>query len=90
MMTTKDQLKRLIDDLPEAIAGEVFDFAEFLRRREAGRAPEAALVIAEADEDDGLYDVAEADEVSAMRSAWVTYQSGCRNCLEDLREQLEV
>lgn len=90
MMTTKDQLKRLIDELPEAIAGEVFDFAEFLRRKETGRAQEAAL--AAYGEDDGAMreDAAAPDDASAMRLAWSTYQRECRGCLEDLRDQLEV
>lgn len=34
-MTAKDQLKKLIDELPEAIAGELLDFAEFLRQIQA-------------------------------------------------------
>lgn len=90
MMTTKDQLKRLIDDLPEAIAGEVFNFADFLRRKEAGNA-QAAAVAAYA-EDVSAYrdDAAAPDDASAMRIAWSTYQRECRGCLEDLRDQLEV
>jgi hypothetical protein len=87
MTTTKDQLKRLIDELPEAIADEVFDFAEFLRRKAAGRAQAAAL--AAYGEDDGA-SVSAPDEASAMRVAWSTYQRECRGCLEDLRDQLEV
>jgi hypothetical protein len=90
MMTAKDQLKRLIDELPETIAGEVFNFAEFLRRKEAGRAQEAALD-AYADDDGANRDEAPApDDASAMRIAWSTYQRECRGCLEDLRDQLEV
>jgi hypothetical protein len=89
MLTTKEQLKRLIDELPEAIAGEVFDFAEFLRRKEARQAQESALA-AYVDEGAGGDDAPAPDEASAMRVAWSTYQRECRGCLEDLRDQLEV
>ena len=34
-MTDKDRLKRLIDELPDAAAGELLDFAEFLRYKQA-------------------------------------------------------
>ncbi|MDB5101501.1 MAG: hypothetical protein JWM80_5922 [Cyanobacteria bacterium RYN_339] len=34
-MTDKDRLKRLIDELPDAAAGELLDFAEFLRAKQA-------------------------------------------------------
>lgn len=90
MMTTKEQLKRLIDELPEAIAGEVFDFAEFLRRKEAGNAHSAALAAYTEDVSVDRDDVAAPEDASAMRIAWSTYQRECRGCLEDLRDQLEV
>lgn len=90
MMTTKDQLKRLIDELPEAIAGEVLNFAEFLRRKEAAHAQEAALAAYTEDGRANPHETSAPDEASAMRIAWSAYQRECRGCLEDLRDQLEV
>lgn len=79
-MTPKDQLKKLIDDLPEAIAGEVLDFAEFLRRKHLERTYEVDLVpTAEAAGD---------EESSPLKTAWAAYQHECRNTLEDLRDEL--
>lgn len=42
-MAAKEELHRLIDELPAALAGELLDFARALRQKEARRVREAAL-----------------------------------------------
>ncbi len=42
-MANKDELHRLIDELPEALAGEVLDFARAVRQNDLRRSREAAL-----------------------------------------------
>jgi hypothetical protein len=42
-MTDKERLRKLIDELPETAAGELLDFAEFLRQKSARRVYDAAL-----------------------------------------------
>ncbi|MNS11023.1 hypothetical protein D3C72_425540 [compost metagenome] len=55
-MTAKDQLKKLIDELPEAIAGEVLDFAEFLSAKQARLAAGSAPAPEPDDEDKAWLD----------------------------------
>ena len=87
-MTTKENLKTLIDGLPEAMAIEVLDFAEFVSRKASARAAEAEPMVVDpyALDDEPAVE----DEQSAMRIAWAAYQTDCRTCLEDLRVALEV
>lgn len=47
-MAYRDELHRLIDELPEALAGEVLDFARALRHKESRRQRDAALAALDA------------------------------------------
>ncbi|MNS22288.1 hypothetical protein D3C72_540730 [compost metagenome] len=85
-MTAKDQLKKLIDELPEAIAGELLDFAEFLRQKEARRSFEKGMaVLNAAPADDEPYTEADRDEARQAREEY-RREGGVR--LEDLRAEL--
>lgn len=47
-MANKDELHRLIDELPEALAGELLDFARALRQKDARRSRNEALTALDA------------------------------------------
>jgi hypothetical protein len=47
-MAYRDELHRLIDELPEALAGEVLDFARAFRQKESRRQRDAALAALDA------------------------------------------
>ena len=68
-MAYKDELHKLIDELPEALAGEVLDFVQFLRQKEARRSGDAVLEALRAapldDEPDTLAERIEAAEALA-------------------------
>jgi hypothetical protein len=85
-MTAKDQLKKLIDELPEAIAGQLLDFAEFLRQKESRRAYEAGLAVLNAAPPDDEPD-SEAERQESRR-AREEYQREGGTRLEDLRAEL--
>lgn len=50
-MTAKDQLKKLIDELPEAAAGELLDFAEFLHAKQTRKSTSSDQSIGPTGED---------------------------------------
>lgn len=87
-MTAKDQLRKLIDELPEAIAGELLDFAEFLRQKEARRSLERGVAMLNAAPPDDEPDTDE--ERAESRSAWEAYRREGGVRLEDLRAELEL
>ncbi|MFN3431959.1 MAG: DUF2281 domain-containing protein [Candidatus Sericytochromatia bacterium] len=87
-MTAKDQLKKLIDELPEAIAGELLDFAEFLRQKEARRSLERGMAMLNAAPADDEPDTDE--ERAESRAAWDEYRREGGVRLEDLRAELEL
>lgn len=67
-MANKDELYRLIDELPEALAGELLDFARALRLKESGRSRDAALAALDAVAgDDEPVTPAEATAVAAAK-----------------------
>lgn len=69
-MASRDELKRLIDELPEAVIGELVDFAQFLRQKEARRAFNSVQGAMEAlPEDDELESAGEAEAVSAAKAS---------------------
>ena len=71
-MSNRDELHRLIDELPDGLAGEVLDFVQFLGQKEAKRSRDAALAALRAapldDEPDTEAERAEAAE------AWADYK----------------
>jgi hypothetical protein len=68
-MANKDELHRLIDGLPEALAGELLDFARALRQKELRRSLDAARIALEAlPEDDEPVTPAEAAAVAEAKA----------------------
>lgn len=68
-MSNRDELHKLIDELPDGLAGEVLDFVQFLSQKEARRSRDAALAALRSapidDEPDSEEERAEAAEALA-------------------------
>jgi hypothetical protein len=68
-MANKDELHRLIDALPEALAGELLDFARALRQKELRRSRDAARTALDAlPEDDEPVTPGEAAAVAEAKA----------------------
>jgi hypothetical protein len=83
IVTDKDRLKRLIDAMPDAAAGELLDFAEFLSAKQAKAGIPAGLPLDPTDEDRVWldtdlslmaevepYDWGDADPLAGERVSW--------------------
>lgn len=85
-MANRDELHRLIDELPDRLAGELLDFARFLRQKESRQAHERALaVLNAAPADDEPYTDEDREEARQAREEYQR-EGGIR--LEDLRAEL--
>ena len=85
-MTDRDKLKRLIDELPDQLAGELLDFAHFLRQKESRQAYERAMaVLNAAPPDDEPYTDEYREEARQAREEY-RREGGLR--MEDLRAEL--
>lgn len=85
-MTNRDELHHLIDELPDGLAGEVLDFVQFLRQKEARRARDAGIAALRSapmdDEPDTDEERAEAAE------SWADYQYHGGISAEEARRRL--
>ena len=85
-MAGREDLKKLIDELPDAEVGELVDFAQFLQQKASRRSVAAGLSILRAapvdDEPDSPGERAEA------QAAWNDYQCEGGTRLEDLQAEL--
>lgn len=68
-MAIRDELHRLIDELPETLAGELLDFARALRQKESRQQRDAALATLDGlPEDDESVTPEEAAAVATAKS----------------------
>ena len=87
-MASHDELKRLIDGLPDAEGRELVDFAKALRQKAARSAVTAGLAALDAAPPDDEPDPDE--ERVESREAWEGFQRDGGVRLEDVRAELGI
>jgi hypothetical protein len=85
-MANKDELHKLIDELPEGLTAEVLDFVQFLRLKENRRSRDAALMALRSTPlDDEPYTDEERSEAA---EAWEEYKREGGISAEEARRRL--
>ena len=87
-MPNRDELHKNIDELPEQVAGELLDFARYLRQKVAQRAYDRGLAsLSAAPGDDEPYTASDREEHLRARA---TYRREGGVSLEALRAELDL
>ncbi|MDB5100653.1 MAG: hypothetical protein JWM80_5074 [Cyanobacteria bacterium RYN_339] len=87
-MASREELHRLIDELPEVLAGQVLDFVQFLRQKETRQPYENALAALNAVPVDDEPDTDEEREEARQAFGEYKREGGVR--LEDLQAELDL
>lgn len=85
-MAGREDLKKLIDELPDAEVGQLVDFAQFLRQKVARRSTADGLALLDAASPDDEPDNEE--EREEARRAWDEHRRDGGVRLEDFRAEL--